>query len=161
MIWVLLSALTWEFLMHHVHEVSKPPGKRLHQADVRLQASKCSLLPGDLGTWPGFCRQIPWPVCILPARTSHFSNFCSCSAASVIPSWHQSSPSPRLYLYHQPCLVYHATCSTGSSKDAVRTSHYPLLDKEETEACYHKVFSGQAGLSLQLILCFLERGQSS
>lgn len=113
---------------------------------------------GDL-TW---VLQTDTLACVHPASAYfsllQFLLLFSCLSYTQLAS---KFPSPRLYLYHQPCLVYHATCSTGSSKDAVRTSHYPLLDKEETEACYHEVFSGQAGLSLQLILCFLERGQSS
>lgn len=126
-----------EFSMHHVHEVSKSPGKRLHQEDVRLQAPKCSLLPGDLGTWPGFCRQVP---CSVHPASAHFSLLQFLLRFSCLSYIQLTSQFPfhLLYLYHQPSLVYHFTCSTGSIKDAVRTSPYPWFDKEETEACDHK-----------------------
>ena len=126
-----------EFPMHRVHEVSKSPGKRLHQADVRLQAPKYSFLPADLGAWPGFCRQVPCSGHPASARFSYLQFLLRFRCLSYIQLTSQF-PFHLLYLCHRPSLVYHFTCSTGSIKDAVRTSPYPWFDKEETEACDHK-----------------------
>ena len=149
-----------EFPMHRVHEVSKSPGKRLCQADVRLQAPKCSLLPGDLGAWPGFCRQgtLLWASCQCTLLTSLIS------AMVQMPQLHPTDISSLFISFIS--ATGQALCTTSHVQLVLSRMLWELvltpdLIRKRLKLVIIKLCSGQAGLSLQLILCFPERRESS
>lgn len=135
MIWVLLATLSFQCTMY-----MRSPSHLGRDSTRRMSGSRLLNAASSQvtwGTWPGFCRQVP---CSVHPASAHFSLLQFLLRFSCLSYIQLTSQFPfhLLYLYHQPSLVYHFTCSTGSIKDAVRTSPYPWFDKEETEACDHK-----------------------
>lgn len=158
MIWVLLATLSFQCTVY-----MRSPSHLGRDSTRRMSGSRLLSTASSQLTWgpdPGSVDRYP-ALGILPVHASHIFNFYYGSDASVTSNWHHSS----LFISFISATGQ-ALCTTSHVQLVLSRMLWELvlspdLIRKRLKLVIIKLCSGQAGLSLQFILCFPERRESS